>query len=298
LHSSISVTSNFDGKFLMGSAADNGAGFLGISSGAVYITSGSGADRLFGTVGADTLYGNGGNDTLSGGEGADTLDGGRGNDVLYGGSGIDVLIGGAGNDLMNGNGAGTVATTASTTFGFTFTSGQGRDVDLITGYRAFTSGDNLNITASGSVLTIDEISLLNTTTNVTAGTVAAAFGTADSIKLIHYATAAIATNLDTSSAAITTNAFDIWSSSTVWTSFRNAFTSTGLTFNLDGASGFGIGFKGVSAATGIVAIDGVSGTSLVFFETSGSGAQTLTTSNVVSVINLSGAAGWALGDFT
>ena len=125
------IGSDFDDRFVSGSAANGFTGGNGIdtvdyslSTASVTVNLGtgkgsagdaagdtySGIENVLGTASADSLTGNAdanmldgrdGDDSLSGGDGADTLQGGQGDDRLYGGAGADTLIGGAGTDTAD-----------------------------------------------------------------------------------------------------------------------------------------------------------------------------------------------------
>jgi Ca2+-binding RTX toxin-like protein len=82
---------------------------------------------VVGNTGADNITGLGGNDTISGGDGGDLIDGGDGDDVINAGLGSDVVYGGLGSDVFR-------ITSADITTGY--------DVDTITFYGDFTSGDD------------------------------------------------------------------------------------------------------------------------------------------------------------
>ena len=132
---------------------------------------GNGTDSLYGGTGNDALTGGTGNDSLSGETGNDILDGGSGTDSLSGGDGSDVLDGGSGNDsLSGGNGADT----------YLFGIGSGQDT--ISNSDSDALGTNADTIQFGAGVTIDNIVLTRSSTNL----IIALAGTSDKLTVSSY----------------------------------------------------------------------------------------------------------------
>jgi len=259
------VTVAGDVNFRMGTASLTSSGMVMQSAGVVSITTGSGADRLIGTPGADTLSG------------------GAGNDTLFGGSGGDILIGGIGSDSILGGANGDEFRFVAGSLG----SGSSRGNDIIAN---FSTADTIHITGASTLLDVSGITVLGG-----GATSTSTLYTAGSVQIIRYdggASADIST-LDFYSANGFAALFSGATASGFGTGASKLFSvfTGGASVTLDGASGFGRGFGGVSAASVIVALEGSDATALVFISTTGSGTHTLTTANISNVVFLSGFTG-------
>ena len=118
--------------------ATNSDDFLFGSQGSDSIAGLNGADTIYGLGSPDSLSGNAQDDTLIGGSGGDGLDGGTGddhlegqdgNDTLVGGDNDDTLIGGGENDNLIGNTGFDHMSGGGEDDSFTWTNGDGNDVD-------------------------------------------------------------------------------------------------------------------------------------------------------------------------
>ena len=260
-YSTVSISG--DVNFLMGTAV---ASKVMTSAGtAVRITGGSGNDRLYGTLSADTLTGGAGNDTMIGGSGAD---------LFVMGAGADSIIGGSANDVYK--------------FDMTITNhGQ----DKIEG---FASTETINITGAGTnVIGFSAIS------SYAGGSAATSFFySAGQMNLIHISgkQAVLNSSVDFYSA----NGFGaLFSGSSIAGSANTSgiFSSSVVSLgNVD--SGYGVGLRGVSSMSAVISVE-VSGgsTFVVMLDTAQTGTQTLTTANIVGVIELTGFTGMATSFF-
>jgi hypothetical protein len=154
------------------------------------------------------------------------------------------------------------------------------DYLTIVGFGTAAGDDRLDFTATNTV-SITSVSAAASYSAAATGL----FGSADNIKM-HYVS-----NWDnTTSTTITADVvnLDLKSGTDFAMVFgaSNAFAVTTASF--DGASGYGIGLTGVSAAVAAVMIAGTADTLVVFLQSTGSGQQTLTTANVVDQILLTG----------
>jgi Ca2+-binding RTX toxin-like protein len=265
-YSTVSISG--DVNFLMGTA--NASKVMSSAGTAVRITGGSGNDRLYGTFGADTLTGGAGNDTMIGGSGAD---------LFVMGAGADSILGGSGNDVYK--------------FDMTITN-HGQDK-----IEAFTSSEKLNVTgASTNVIGVSAVTSFAASDG--SQTIDSRFFTAGSISIQHYSGQAgkLSSSVDFYSA----NGFGLLfsgatapyaASGTTTALFSSAVVSLG---QVD--SGFGVGLRGASAASAIISVE-VSGgsTFLVMLSSAQTGQQTLTTANIVGVVELTGFTGMATGIF-
>jgi len=260
-YSTVSISG--DVNFLMGTA--DASKVMSSAGTAVRITGGSGNDRLYGTFGADTLTGGAGNDTMIGGSGAD---------LFVMGAGADSILGGSANDVYK--------------FDMTITNhGQ----DKIVG---FASTETINITGAGT--NVIGFSALSSYVGGSAAT--SFFYTAGQMNLIHISgkQAVLNSAVDFYSA----NGFGaLFSGSSIAGSSNTTgiFSSSVVALgNVD--SGYGVGLRGVSSMSAIVSVE-VSGgsTFLVMLDTAQTGTQTLTTANIVGVVELTGFTGMATSFF-
>ena len=77
-----------------------GSSFFGGDGNETFFDGGAGSNRFEGGGGNDTMFGGAGRDTMIAGGGDDFLQGGSGNEVMVGGNGHDQLFGGDGRDTM------------------------------------------------------------------------------------------------------------------------------------------------------------------------------------------------------
>ena len=112
----------------------------GMTTGAVNILGGGADQTITGTAAADTIDGGSGADTISGGNGADVLLGGAGVDSITAGEGADTVTGGPGSDVIN-----LTETTAAVDDVVLTYSGQGADVDAVTGFATTATGDEIQL---------------------------------------------------------------------------------------------------------------------------------------------------------
>jgi len=211
---------------------------------------------------ADILMGGRGNDTLSGQAGADTIVGGAGGDSIVGGNGNDLLVGGSGAD----------------TFVYAFNKG---DKDEILDFR--------NGTSSADVIKIAGFSVSNSSAiahDSATGTVNLTWGSVGGISI---------TGGSASGGSIV--GLDFFSGSSGM-NFLSAMINGGLT-TTPGAEKGTSGLTSTGSAS-VAAIQFASGADsiVVFLQTTSSAAQTLTTANVISVLQLTGFTGLMGTDFT
>jgi len=205
-------------------------------------------------------------DRLMGGQGNDTLSGGGGNDTIIGGFGVDSIVGGTGNDSVAGG-------SGADTFVYSFTKGAYDTIlDFATG------------TSSGDVISISGFSVSSVGVGGTAGTVDATWGSAGAVTITEV------------SASGTTSiiGLDWFSAATIaLSSFTGGATGYAPT-TLNGSALTGTGSANVTALHFTSGSDSV----LVFLQVTSTGTQTLTTANVVSVLQLSGYTALTTGDFS
>jgi len=262
---------------LGGNAADT----ITAGAGNDTVAAGSGADVIFGGLGNDSLMGNDGADTIYGQDGNDTITQGSGVGVFYGGSGIDNINTGSGADIVN--------------FMYSEMTRTGETVANTVGQ----TNDEFRFTGTNT-LTVNNLGTGFSTTGT--GGLALMWGSAGSVPL-NKVSASPAGLLDGNkfTALISAGAGLDPISGTAYFGSSGMFATNGLfsgTISFDGASGYGLGwFSGVSAATALILIEGTASSQLFVLESSGSGTQTLSTANVVSIINLTGYTGLVNANF-
>jgi len=260
---------------LGGNAADT----ITAGAGNDTVAAGSGADVIFGGLGNDSLMGNDGADTIYGQDGNDTITQGSGVGVFYGGSGIDNINTGSGADIVN--------------FMYSEMTRTGETV----ANTVFQTNDEFRFTGTNT-LTVNNLGTGNTISTTGTGGLALMWGTAGSVPL----------NKVSANQTLTGNTFTAQiSGATLDPLLASHFAASGMfatnglfsgTISFDGASGYGLGwFSGVSAATALILIEGTASSQLFVLESSGSGTQTLSTANVVSIINLTGYTGLVNANF-
>ena len=261
---------------LGGNAADT----ITAGAGNDTVAAGSGADVIYGGLGDDSLMGNDGADTIYGGDGSDTIKQGSGVGVFYGGSGIDNINTGSGADIVN--------------FMYSEMTRTGETVVFASGGP---TNDEFRFTGTNT-LTVNNLGTGFSTTGT--GGLALMWGTAGSVPLnkVSAGQTLLGNNF---SALISAGAGLDPISGTAYFGSSGMFATNGLfsgTISFDGASGYGLGwFSGVSAATALILIEGTASSQLIVLESSGSGTQTLSTANVVSIINLTGYTGLVNANF-
>jgi len=307
-----------DLAFRMSYSGGNASGLNGQSA-AITITTGSGADLLIGGHGADTLSGGAGSDSIVSGSGADVITGGDGSDHYVLGGGAQTIRYLGSSDV---GASGTTVSRLESASGFT--AGSGGDLVDFWGSAVNTLGrgtSDIKMNASGAAV--------STLFAASAGYEIHMWSAGLTHNALQYGTGATQAGGYTGSGvmgAFMSGDGAAGVGSTAMIDFKNAssfsmlFGSSsnivnslfnGTTISIDGASGYGLGFSGASAAAALILFEvqgssngtlgftsGHTGTYAVMLEYAGSGTAVLSTANVVGQLFLAGVtAGLVAGNF-
>jgi len=303
-----------DLSFRMNYSGGNASGLSGMSAG-ITISTGSGSDLLIGGQGSDTLSGGAGSDTIISGSGADILTGGDSTDYYVLGGGAQTIVY-RGSTLADVGASGTTTSRLEQASGFT--TGAGGDVIDFWG-------------SSVNTLTVGTSAITN---NATSAAITSLFGTtagyeihkwsAGSQTSDHYGSGVASASFPSGvgllagfysgagTMTVGTGSIDFKNGSSFSMLFGTSSNGvqslfSGTQVSIDGASGYGLGFSGASAAAALILFEvqgssnasigaGVTphttGTYVVMLEYANSGSGVaLTTANVVGQLFLAGVTG-------